>query len=208
VEKLNIPIIALREMVADLGAVKGTFEALSLLESELSAHPERKFVAVDTISQLADLWGEFFGRTAEDKWAVFRGLSETHTRFYNTLVKICVSRGVVPLTLSHSKARLATADVSETQKKSFQAERISGGGDIGLDIDGSGRRVYIDNASLQFAMRCRIQKGKPNQYTAHPRGFDGFEGKDRLSRILNDEEQPNLRAILDRIEAASQETKE
>lgn len=202
VEKLDVAFVDARAMVAEMGAVKATFEALQLVDGYLQEHPEVRFIVIDTISEMAELWGEGIGRTTDDKWAIFRLLGETHTRFHAMVNKICTPRGVVPIYLSHSKARTQGSDTTEAQKKSAQAERLPGGNDIGLDVDGQGRGTYTRNASLLFAVRCKQLAGKEPIYEVLPRGGDGFEGKDRLARILQSSEPSNLRRILQKIESS------
>lgn len=203
VEKLEVHSFDVRAAIAALGAVKGTFDALKFLGDYLKRNPQIKYVVTDTISEMAELWQEHFGRNQDDKWAVFRHLGETHTRFKAELNKVVTPTGVQSFFASHSKARVINADSSDAQKKAAIAEKLPGGNDIGLDIDGQGRGTYTRNASLIFAAQCKQMPGKEPIYVVMPRGGNGFEGKDRLARILKQEEEPNLGKILKKLNLAA-----
>lgn len=204
VEKLDVPFINARAMIAEMGAVKGTFAALDLLDHFLTTVTGVKFVVIDTISEMSELWHEGIGRSVDDKWAVYRQMGENHTRFHAQVNKVCTPRGIQPIYLSHSKARVPSPEQTDQQKKSGQAEKLPGGNDIGLDIDGQGRGTYTRNASLIFAVRCVQIPGKEPTYEVLPRGGYNFEGKDRLARVLSPSEPSNLKSIFLKIQKASE----
>lgn len=202
VEKLNIPFVPVRELMAAAGAVQGSMDALLLLESILSERPDVKFVVVDTLSELSERWMEVFTRASgDDTRSAYRQLGDTHTRWKARLDSICDARGVRVIFLAHSKARVLDDKATEGQKKAAQAERV-GNDEIGLDIDGNGRHLYTRNASLVFAVKCKTSPKGENKYSVHCRGGDGFLTKDRLARLLNPEEPPDMRAIFKKITAA------
>lgn len=206
VEKLDVPFIDAREMIADLGAIKGTFEALNALDDYLKEHPEVRFVVPDTVSEMDDLWGEALGKNTEDTRAYYKLLGEMHTRAHAIVNKVCAPRGIVPIYLSHSKARVLASDATEAQKRTQQVEKVGGTmNDIGLDINGSGRNLYSRNASLIFALKCKQLPNREPIYEAYPRGVDGFLGKDRLARVLNNPEPSHLGQILTKIANATKE---
>lgn len=203
VNKLSVPFIDGRGLIAKFGVMDGVKYSLDALTSFLDQRPQIKYVGFDTISAVDKLWHEYLDKGADDGRTMYRHMLNNHVRLHQRIHAILKPRGVVPIFLFHSKAKVLGTDATEGQRKTQMADKLPGGNDIQIDVTGQAHSIYIKDSSLVIAMFCKMVKGKDPSYVAMPRGGQGFEGKDRFARIFADEEEPNLRKMFKKIEAAA-----
>ncbi len=195
----KVAFIDTRALMAEKGAVRGTFDALDILAKHTEQNKDLRYIVVDTISEMDKLWHEAIDKIEDDGRALYRQMLNNHIRFYNRVINISLKTAAKAIFIAHSKAKVLDQTATEGQKKTQTADKLPGGNDIQVDVTGQGHGIYTRNGSLVIAMQCRSIKGKPDVYVALPNGGGGFEGKNRFKGILNEEESPNLRAIFNKL---------
>lgn len=203
VNKILVPFIDARALIDKFGVMDGIKHLFEMLPGFLDKYPNIKYFGFDTISAVDKLWHEYLDKGADDGRSMYRHMLNNHVRFHQRMHAILRPRGIIPIATFHSKAKVLMPDATEAQKKTQTADKLPGGNDIQIDVTGQAHGLWIKDSSLVIVMQCKMVKGKPPVYTALPYGGSSFEGKNRFARIFDDEEEPNLRKMLNKIKAAS-----
>lgn len=195
--KIEVPLIDLRQMMIDLGPLKGAFAAAELAV-QAAKSPDLRIIVLDTVSTLDKVVQEHLHKNSgDDKWMMYRELLNFHKRFHSYLR----ATGKQVITLAHSRALMEPVTTGDKNRQA--AVQLPGLSSIVADITGQGHGIYINDASIVFAMRAQVVKGQPTKRTLYPLGYAGFEAKNRFGLTLGHEEPADLGDIFRRISAAS-----
>lgn len=213
--RIDVPMIPVREMAAELGAQQAAFTSLVLLEQHLEASKAAgspvRLIAHDTISeQDKEIEGELRTKPWDDPRQMYGALFQFHSKYRRTAKDIALRLGARNLFSCHSVPKTEQAGSSQAamaasklQKLQRKAGALPGAPEIYADITGKGHGVYINNSSLVLTIRTIVAKGQPSKRIVSLGGTDGFEEKNRFQGILNDEEPADLGLVLAKLDASA-----
>lgn len=191
-------------MLAAEGANRGIKYAIEAVNHILSENSEIENIVVDTLSTVDKLFNVYFDGTCptnkdgiKDTRAMYGNMKTAHTRFHSRLR----GTGKRIIYLAHSKALRDTDDTEQANNR--KAALPVGVNDIIPDITGSGKNVYINDASIEMVLLA-TRKGKEFKRIVYPMGAKGFSGKSRFQASLDEQEEPNLRKIFNKIQSGQQ----
>lgn len=177
---------------SELGVADGTREMLNMLGEIVEPH---MFVVCDTISMFDRYLSDFYEPRSKDNFVLFRNILNAHKRWYTGLIGL----GCRLIFLCHSKVG---GIVDDDKAKLDKAAKSAGPADIFPDITGQARTIYIGNSGIEGALLKTTLPGKKGESARkfYPMGGKGFEGGNRWEHLLNPVEEPNIRALMNRIE--------
>lgn len=155
---------------------------------KLARDGKLKCVVVDTLSS-ADrvLFSLYHMASGNDTRRAYGDILSWHRSFYVTLRALPCHI----VFLVHPKAK---PESQQTNSELRNFEHV-------LDLSGQSGSVYRANASLIAVVRQVKQPNKPSEFSLHPRGFGGIEGKCRYA-CLADREEANLKKIYEKVATA------
>lgn len=163
-----------------------------------------EIVVIDTLSAIDDKLGKYWDDHCptskggkEHRFAMYRLLAHTHTRFYEDMMALPAH----VIFLCHSKALIETDDRNQKNKQKEQA--TPGMYDLVPQITGKALLLYTKNMSLTVAVIATPKPGKRNEFerTILTANGNGMQANTRFQLSLDKVEKPDLRAIFDKIKA-------
>ena len=208
---IELDVLDMRSAIEATGRpVNAASETLKVLQDYLRSNKQVTTVIVDTISVYDKFLTEWWGRNAPttkdglvDKFAMYAAIADSHKRFHLGLTTM----GKQIIYCCHSKALIEPsgkdAQVRDAKLKREAASAVAAS--IVPDITGAALNLYRADASLQLVVGVRRGAGKKADRTrvVYPFGHDEFEGGSRFESALDFEEEPNLKAILDKCRQAA-----
>lgn len=200
-----IQIMSDEEVYKELGFVRppSIVEAMSAaveIAAERVAAGETSTIVVDTLSTFdtrLSIFADEVTKGSSNQYAPYKYMLAAHTKVHEGLTRT----GADIIYLAHARA---VSDEQAAEKKKNQAVLAVGGGYIAPELTGAAPKVYKRDVSLELYVKAfRDPRTKKLKRTVLTEVNDmGAEVKNRYEGILLPEEEPNLRDIFAKIDAA------
>lgn len=204
--KLSVDVLSIKEAIEILDVPKGITAILEEAKKICEAG-KYSWVVTDTVSVLDKYITEYYDRFSPktqkgdtDTLGMYRLIFNQHKRFHAALSKLPARKHY----LFHSKFQGGQLQKNEDAIAKKKASTTTADTETFPEVTGQAKSLYVANASIEFVLQASVVPGKGKRKLTRwvkPFGGDGFEGKNRFERSLEEKEEPDLYKIIEKIKA-------